>query len=823
MTEYEYDAVGDLVSVTDPLDHATTYQYNTIGQLTSATDALGNATSYLYDAAGNLIRLTEPLTDEEVLSAYALGATTEYVYDSLGQLLSVTDAEGGVTSYAYDLNGNLLTLTDPEGNTTSYVYDSLGRVIEETNELADTRYFVYNDAGLLVRAIDREGRVIVYQYDNLYRNTGEIWYNNVTDADADQNRQNTISYTYDAAGNLLTASDSYATYAYEYDGLGRVYEEIQTIAGIASVIVLTHEYDAMGNLAETAASIGGTDDFVNTYIHDNLGRLTRLTQDDQGGNAVAEKRVDFTYDAASRYSTIKRYKDTDGGAGNLVMTGTYVFDTLNRLTGLVYANATPSTIRSFEWTFDAAGRMVTHTSDIASENVSAYTHDDTNQLTDADYTTGSDESYTYDDNGNRVTANGSTYETDTNNRLVSDGYFRYEYDAEGNLIYRYVDADSSDTLNANDTDITQYTWDHRNRLTDVLHKDIFGGQVDWTAEYIYDAFNRRIGSLFDLDGDAALDREERYVWDGRNVLLDFIDSDGAGGAASLELTTRYLWGQAVDQLFAQETVDDGGAEDVLWPITDNLGSVRSLVNYLGQITATYSYDSFGNVTVQAGVLTDTRYHFTCQEYDVSTGFYYYDARWYDPAVGKFISEDPSGLVPDANFYRYVDNSPLTFRDPLGMDKDDVDDEYDPNIKRFQRDKDKLFNEIDRLYGSKPQDAEPSPSKPTPSDQKPTPSPSPKPAPQAPPPSARPKSPEPPKMPMWLEWLKEVGSQIVGGGGTIAGAAEAIPNVLNSWIIRQYERRVAEAESLHGYDSQEARDARAELARQKANALKRIGN
>ena len=409
-------------------------------------------------------------------------------------------------------------------------------------------------------------------------------------------------------------------------------------------------------------------DFINTYDYDALGRLNWVKQ---AGNAVADKRVDFTYDAASRYSTITRYADLN--ATDEVATGTYTFDALNRLTSLVYTDSTPSTIRSFAWTYDAAGNILSHDSDIASEDVTSYDYDETNQLTSADYTTGSDESYTYDDNGNRVLVDGTdSYTTGTNNRLISDGYYRYDYDDNGNLIARYVDADSSQSLNTGDTDITEYTWDHRNRMTDVAHKAVFGGSVDWTAEYVYDMFNRRIGSLYDTDGDTDIDREERYVWDGKNVVLDFVDEDGDGETYSLELTTRYLWGQAVDQLLAQETVDDGGAEDVLYPITDNLGSVRSLVNYLGQITATYSYDSFGNTTVQTGAITDTRYHFTGQEYDVLTAFYYYDGRWYNPATGKFVSEDPiSFFGGDANLYRYVSNNPLRYTDPMGWCKEET--------------------------------------------------------------------------------------------------------------------------------------------------------
>ncbi len=660
-TRYAYDAAGNLTSVTDPLGHQTQYEYDALGRVTHVADAEQGHTYYGYDALGNLLWTTDALGSAPVNGVPDANHTTFYEYDALGRLVLETDAEGGETSYTYDAAGNLLSLTDPEQNVTAWTYDGLGHVITETNHLGHTRYYSYDAAGRLIETTDRNDRVTQYEYDALNRLTEETW------LDEAGIGVYTISYTYDALGDLLTASDIGATYGYEYDALGRLTWETQTIDGLTPTIVFDSVYNANGQRTELSATIGGTVDFVNTYAYDPLGRLTMLTQTDNSGYTVADKRIDFTYDAAGRYSTIARYADL--AATQEVAVATYTFDDINRLKDLVYTNSTPSTIRSFGWTYDAAGNVVSHDSDIAAEDVTDYGYDNTNQLTDADYTTSSDESYTYDSNGNRVLVDGTdSYTTGDDNRLISDGHFRYEYDAEGNLIYRYVDADSSETLNANDTDITAYTWDHRNRLTEVAHKAVFGGAVDWTAEYVYDCFNRRIASLYDLDGDSALDREERYVWEGRNVVFDFIDADGDGETSSLELTTRYLWGQAVDQLFAQETVDDGRAQDVFWPITDNLGSVRSLVDYTGTITATYSYDTFGNVSVQAGTITDTRYHFTGQEYDVVIGDYYYDARWYDPVIGRFISVDPA--LDGTNLYRYVGNAPLTNTDPLGLCKED---------------------------------------------------------------------------------------------------------------------------------------------------------
>ena len=260
------------------------------------------------------------------------------------------------------------------------------------------------------------------------------------------------------------------------------------------------------------------------------------------------------------------------------------------------------------------------------------------------------------------------YQTGTDNRLTSDGTFTYEYDKEGNRTTR---------INTTTYAVTEYTWDYHNRLTQVTEKDSMGTTTK-VVEYTYDVLDRRIAeevdttSPFDM-ADAVI---ERYVYDdihnglasldGSNVVLDFVDSDGAG-TQPMQLAKRYLYGEAVDQILAQEDVTKNlsATDRVLWPLVDSLSTVRNLAKQDGTIAAHYRYDAYGNVT--SGDTSLTWYLFTSRELDTDTGLQYNCARWYDPEVGRWVSEDPIGfLAGDGNVTRYVGNGVTFGRDPSGL-------------------------------------------------------------------------------------------------------------------------------------------------------------
>jgi RHS repeat-associated protein len=624
-----YDAAGRLIAQTDRLQRTWTTAYDAQGRKVSETDPLNQTKTYVYDAAGRLLEESDPL-----------GQTTTYTYDIYGRVLSVTDAEGGVTAHTYDRVGNLESVTDPAGNRTTYTYDDLNRVETETDQLGNVRQYAYDDVGNLVRQIDRNGRVREFAYDDLNRLTDENW------VDGSGAIVNTIHTEYDQLGRAESVADSNSSYSYTYDVFGR-------LAGVSTAgtpgmptFELTMGYDSAGRRASVAATVNGVADFLNTYVFDAFGRIEQISQVGvTSGSEVAEKRVEFGYNAAGQLQQIDRYRDATGA--NLVAASAYLYDGAGRLEGLTHTGS-GGTLAGYAWTFDAAGRVTLMTS--SADGTTAYEYDGTSQITAADHATGSDESFAYDENGNR-TAGG--YVTGPDNRLLADGRYTYEYDDEGNRVRRTETATG---------EVTDYEWDYRNRLTRVTTRTA-GGIVLQDSAFTYDVFDRRIAATFDADGTGPAGTETTwFAYLDDDVALEF-DGNGA-------VTRRYLHGPATDQVLAVETVDRplGASDRVLWPLADHQMSVRDVADQTGAAAGHRLYDAFGLPVSSTGVtLSEVRFGFTGREYDVGTGLYYYRARWYDAATGRFLSQDPLGLSPDTNPYRYVGNNPANLTDPTGLD------------------------------------------------------------------------------------------------------------------------------------------------------------
>ena len=140
-----------------------------------------------------------------------------------------------------------------------------------------------------------------------------------------------------------------------------------------------------------------------------------------------------------------------------------------------------------------------------------------------------------------------------------------------------------------------------------------------------------------------------FTWDTEGA-LPLLLSDGANS---------YIYGPAGTPV---EQVSSSGTPTYL--LADQLGSTRALTNSSGSVTATFSYDAWGNLTGSTGSAT-TPFMYAGQYYDSATGLYYMQARYYDPASGQFLSLDPDVGLTRAP-YNYAGDDPVNEVDPTGL-------------------------------------------------------------------------------------------------------------------------------------------------------------
>jgi RHS repeat-associated protein len=161
------------------------------------------------------------------------------------------------------------------------------------------------------------------------------------------------------------------------------------------------------------------------------------------------------------------------------------------------------------------------------------------------------------------------------------------------------------------------------------------------ARFSYDPKGRRVEKV-------ASGVTTSYLYAGEDILREVRGTT----------TLKYVHGRGFDEPLARE--DSAGA--LTYFHTDGLGSIVKLTNQAGAVAHEYRYDAWGSVEAGAN---EPGYAFTGREWDPGTGLYYYRARYYDPKIGRFISEDPARFRGGPNPYSYVFNNPVIFADPHG--------------------------------------------------------------------------------------------------------------------------------------------------------------
>ncbi len=620
-TTYAYDASGNRTSVTDPLGHQTTSAFDAANRLTKVTDPLGDQTTYGYNAAGEQTCVTDPLSRQ-----------TTYAYRNRGWQTSVTDPRGAQTIYGYDLAGNQTSVTDPDGNQTTYAYNADNLLTKMTDPLGNSATYAYDADNELTSTTDRDGRTTTYAFDAAKRLTGETWVGG----------SYTATFNYNQDGQVTMAQDPFSTYTYAYNNDGLVTGVYNAGTPGVPTVTLSYGYDGYLNQTSLTDTLGGSI----SYGFDAVDRLTSMSL---SLTSTLDAQVTFGYDAASRLTGLT---DT-AGTGSATITDSLAYDNADRLTSLTYKNG-GTTLAGFTYVYDQASQITSY-SDAAGNSLS-YGYDQSGELLTASGTLAG-QSYSasysynssgdkYDLNGNRLTStvdlNGSPttaiYST-SHNELKSDGTYSYTYDNEGNLTTQVTIATGS---------VTYYSYDYRNRLTEVKVETSLGTVIN-DEKFTYDVNNNRIG--ISLNGT----QQSWTVYDGKNPYIDF---NGSG-----TLTERYMMEpKGQNQFYAR--VNAVGT--VNWYVTDNLGSIREIASSSGAVLDTLTYDPFGGIISETNTANGDRFKFTGGAYDSITGNYQFGQRFYGPSDGRWNSQDPLGLKPDANPYRYVDNSPTDESDPTGF-------------------------------------------------------------------------------------------------------------------------------------------------------------
>lgn len=671
ITRIDYRPTGLIDRVTLPDGDYLRYAYDDAHRLTDVFDQAGNTLHYTLDAAGNR-------KQEDVKTASGtLKYTMSRVYNLYDELSAIKDASQNATSFTYDAMGNPDRTTNALGRITDQDYDPLGRLVRTLQDVGgvgaqmDVRY---NTRDQIIQVTDPNRLATQYRYngfgDHLQLESPDT---GVTD------------YTYDAAGQLATKKDANdaAVNRYTYDALGRQKAIFYAASGPADV---EYDYDtvntectagqtfALGRLTSSR-----TEGNELKYCYDRFGQIVRKVQIVAGKSFTLKyaytigghlytviypdgTTADYARDAQAR---IKEIGVRPNGGTRTVLLNNATYDPFGPVTGWTYGNGRtlsrtydldyrPKTIfdaasggLSLGYGYNAAGELTELKDGLQSTVQATYVHDTLGRLAITKQPNGAPmETYTYDKTGNRTSLQRGTTTAETyaypwsNHRLGSVAGVARGYDAVGN------------TTSIGST-AREFLYEGSDRLSQVKQNGVVG------ARYRYNALGERVAIE---NGAGSVLTYTLYDEDG-----NWIGDYDANGAAQRQA----IW---FDDSLAGLLVGSESAQTVMYVESDHLGTPRAVIDPTRN-TAIWTWnaksEAFGNDPPNQdpdldGTVFVFNMRFLGQRYDVATGLNYNYFRDYDPATGRYLQSDPTGLNAGPSTYAYVDGSPLTLSDPNGL-------------------------------------------------------------------------------------------------------------------------------------------------------------
>jgi RHS repeat-associated protein len=675
VTAYSYFDNGWVKSSTDPWDIATTYDYNPLGQQTSRTVASAGgsssrAMSWSYFPDGKLSGRTDDgvpvgrqvvLADNSDTPNVAVTGTWPTA-TSGGGYLGIdyrTHAAGtGSATFTWKLqvpqSGTYEAFVRyPSGGTATnapfkveHSAGSTAKVVNQTQQAGtwvSLGSFSFSEGdggpGRQIVLSDNAGGTVVADAVKLVRDNS---------ADTDAERK-TMTYRYDANGNLVSASDASSgakvdAYTVTYDGLNRVDKVQERNGGVTGTVRNTtgFTYDPNGNPATRSH-----DDEHATYTYDVRDLVDRATN----GTSASDpdpKVTRFTY--TSRGQKLRETK-----ANTNTVDHTYFLDGLLKTQVEKKANGTLVSSHTLAYdpnghrTSDAAKRMNADNHAAYLDHVFAYTYDPRDRIRQVTKSAAGGgvletESYTHDANNNVITQtvdNATTNFTYDRNRLLTattgTATAAYNYDPFGRL----------DKVTSGTTVLERYTYDGFDRVTE--HRKTNGQGGTDTTRYAYDPLDRTVSRTANAGAAGEKRTDFNYLGLSGEVLSEEI-------AGQIQVAYQYSpWGQRLSQVKFKA---GGATEDSYYGYNPH-SDVETLTNESGDTRATYGYTAYGRDDKESFTGIDKPdaqnptaepynvYRFNAKRFDSASGDYDMGFRDYDPGLNRFLSRDSyNGALAD---------------------------------------------------------------------------------------------------------------------------------------------------------------------------------